>query len=305
VERRERERQVLGLDLLMQPPQLRLEGVDRDLELRERDDVLVAAAVPRERLVELGERLLRIAVHAHREHVVQELVARRPLDRPVAQLFAGLEDLLGPDVLDARLRQPLEVLGRVSEAVGMVDPHAVDHAFAHELDHLRMCRPEDLPVLLLEPTQLADVEEAAVEARLEVDVEEHLAQVEVAPERALVDRRHVVRDDVEDHAEPCAGELAELLLTAERLGDLPRVDHVVPVLRPLARAERRREIEVRDPEVAQVRNELPGGREAELGRQLQAVGRPEVRHASALRSSASRPERPRRGRGDRLRGARS
>ena len=126
----------------------------------------------------------------------------------------------------------------------MVDADTVDDALAHELDHLRMRRPEDLPVLLLDAPELADVEEAAVEAGSQVDVEEHLAQFEVAPERVLVDRRHVVRDDVEDHSEACGRELAELLLAPERLGDVTRVDDVVAVLRARARLERRREVEV-------------------------------------------------------------
>ena len=158
----------------------------------------------------------------------------------------------------------------------MVDAHAVDDAVAHELDHLRVRRPEDLPVLLLDAAELADVEEAAVEAGAQVDVEEHLAQREVAPERVLVDRRHVVRDDVEDHAEAGGGERAELVLAAERLGDVARVDDVVAVLRALARLQRRREVEVRDAELAQVRHELARLREAEVRRQLQAVGRAKV-----------------------------
>ena len=143
--------------------QLGLEGVDRDLELRQRRDVLEPARVAGQLVVELGEGLLRRVVDEQRHHVVQELVARRALDRPVAQLLARLDDLLGPRVLDAGVAQPLEVLLGVGEPVGMVDAHAVDQARPRELDHLRVRRPEDLPVLLLDPAQLADVEEAAVE----------------------------------------------------------------------------------------------------------------------------------------------
>ena len=112
VERRQREREVLDLDLLVEPPQLRLEDVDGDLELRELGHVLEAARVAGQLLVERRERVLRVGVHVQRHHVVQELVARRPLHRPVAQLLAGLEDLLRPHVLDARVREPLEVLRR-------------------------------------------------------------------------------------------------------------------------------------------------------------------------------------------------
>ena len=62
MKRRERERQVLDLDLLVQPAQLRLEDVHRDLELRQRRDVLEAARVAGDRLVELGQRVLRVAL---------------------------------------------------------------------------------------------------------------------------------------------------------------------------------------------------------------------------------------------------
>ena len=112
----------------------------------------------------------------------------------------------------------------------MVDAHAVDQARPRELDHLRVRRPEDLPVLLLDAAELADVEEAAVEAGAQVDVVDHLPQPFVAPERALVAGEHVVRDDVEDHAEPGGRELAELLLPAELGRDVARVGDVVAVL---------------------------------------------------------------------------
>src|SRR3954447_20974385 len=100
----------------------------------------------------------------------------------------------------------------------MIDTHPVDHTLAYELDHLGVRCPEDLPVLLLQATQLLDVEKAPVKAGAQVDVEEHLTQPEVAPERALVDGGHVVGNDVEDHAEPRSGELPELLLAAQRVG---------------------------------------------------------------------------------------
>ena len=64
-----------------------------------------------------------------------------------------------------------------------------------------------------------------------------VAQLLVAPERVLVDRGHVVRDDVEHDAEAGGGECAELLFAAELLRDVTRVDDVVPVLRPTPRLE--------------------------------------------------------------------
>ena len=119
----------------------------------------------------------------------------------------------------------------------MVDAHPVDQAFAHELDHLRVRPPEHLPVLLLHAAELADVEETPVEAGTQIHVEVHLPQLQVAPERVLVDRRHVVGNDVEEHAESRTGQLAELLLAAERVRDVAGVDDVVPVLRALPRLQ--------------------------------------------------------------------
>ena len=55
-------------------------------------------------LVQPRERLLAGRVDEERRDVVQELVAGRPLDRPVAQKLARLEDLLHPDVLDPPTR---------------------------------------------------------------------------------------------------------------------------------------------------------------------------------------------------------
>ena len=56
--------------------------------------------------VQRGQRRLAGRVDEQAGGVGHELVADRPLDRPVGQLLAGLEDLLHPDVLDAALAQP-------------------------------------------------------------------------------------------------------------------------------------------------------------------------------------------------------
>ena len=93
-----------------------------------------------------------------------------------------------------------------------------------------------------------------MDARAPVEVEELRAPERVAPERILVRRRHVVRDDVEHDAEPGLArgrrERTELVLAAEVLRDARRIDHVVPVRRAVPRLERGREIEVRDTELA-------------------------------------------------------
>ena len=296
VEGRECERQVLEPHLLVQAAQLRLEDVDRHLELCERRDVLEAARVARELLVERCERLLRLGVHAQREHVVQELVAGRALDRPRTKLFPRLEDLLHPHVLDAGITQARQILRRIREPIGMIDANAVDDAVTDELDHLGVRRPEHVPLLLLDAAELADVEEAAMESGAEVDVEEHLAQLRVAPERVLVNGRHVVRDDVEDDPEAGSRELPKPPLAAERLGDVPGVDDVVAVLRALPRLEDGREIQVRDAEVPQIGDELSRRGEPELGRQLKAVGGPHTRRNSAIERDSTTTSPPGTGR---------
>src|SRR5262249_60528778 len=91
--------------------------------------------------------------------VVRELVARRALDRPVAQRLAGLEDLLDPDVLDALRAQALDVAARVGEAVGMVDAESIDQALADEAQHDGMRGGEHLRVLDADARELVDVEE--------------------------------------------------------------------------------------------------------------------------------------------------
>src|SRR5262249_28419902 len=94
----------------------------------------------------------------------------------------------------------------------------------------------------------------------------------VGPERVLVHGGHVVRDDVEQHAEPCRAEVAERPLPAERRRDAGRVGDVIAVCRPRRGLERGREVQVADAELAQVRDELAGGVESEGGPELEPVG---------------------------------
>ena len=107
----------------------------------------------------------------------------------------------------------------------------------------------------------------------------------VGPEAVLAARGHVVRDDVEHHAEPGARELAERLLAAELLRDPRRVDDVVAVRRAGLRLHDRREVEVRDAELGQVRDELARLAEAEPRPQLQAVRGVERRAHQPRRST--------------------
>jgi hypothetical protein len=76
----------------------------RLLALRLRGDLGEAAALAGQLLVEAGQRLLGRRVDEDLRHLVEELVAGRPLHGPVAaQPLARLEDLLDPHALDPRL----------------------------------------------------------------------------------------------------------------------------------------------------------------------------------------------------------
>ena len=93
----------------------------------------------------------------------------------------------------------------------------------------------------------------------------------------------MVGDDVEEDPEPGVvgggAEAAELAFAAEVGGDAGRVGHVVAVQRTVPRLERRREVEVRRPELGDVRHgDLARVAEPEGGRQLEAVRAAPVRH---------------------------
>ena len=75
-------------------------------------------------------------------------------------------------MLDAAVAQPFEIAGGIGEAVGVVDAQSLDEAVIDELEDLPVRLLEDLGILDADAGELADVEEAAVPARLGVDVEE-------------------------------------------------------------------------------------------------------------------------------------
>ena len=174
----------------------------------------------------------------------------------------------------------------------MVDPQAVDDALAHERERQPVRLLEDALVLLPHGGEVVDVEEAPVAAGRLVEVEEPPPQLRVAPVAVRVVGRHVVGDDVEDHPEPGvaggARQRLELALAAELLGDRGRVDDVVAVRRARPRLERRRQVEVADAEVAQVRHELARLREAEAAAELEPVGRQQRGHATRRSRTSDR-----------------
>ena len=74
------------------------------LELGLEGELAEAPVVAGDLLPQRGQRRLAGGVDEQRGDVVEELVADGARDRPVAQLLAGVEDLLHPHVLDARRR---------------------------------------------------------------------------------------------------------------------------------------------------------------------------------------------------------
>ena len=174
VEARQR---LLDVDFERQPSRqlsrLVFECRPRLLELRLRRDLGERPPLPAHLLVETRQRRLARGIDEERCDVVQELVARRPVDRPVVpQALSGLEDLLDPDALQAGFPQSLEVPPRAGEAVGMIDADAVDHPLLHELDDLAVRELPHLRILGAHARELPDVEEASVRPGPPVEVEE-------------------------------------------------------------------------------------------------------------------------------------
>ena len=233
--------------------------------------------VAAELVPQLGQQRLAGRIDEQPADVVEELVADGARHRPVAgSRSLEAEDLLDPDPPGAAVAQAAQITRGIGEAVGMVDAQPVDHALLQQPQDQAVGRVEHLLELDANPGEVVDVEEATVAAADRVDVEEALAQLRIGPEAVGGIGRHVVGYDVEH--DPHAGavsrgrQLPEGRLAAEIVGEPRRVDDVVAVRRAGARLQRRAQVQVRDPEVAQIGDQLGGGREAELGGQLQPVG---------------------------------
>ena len=101
----------------------------------------------------------------------------------------------------------------------MVDPQPVDEAVAHELEHLRVRRLEHLLVLDAHAGELADVEEAAVEAGARVDVEELLRSSGSRQNGFSSLAAMWFGTTSSTTPRPAPRERAQLLLAAELVGD--------------------------------------------------------------------------------------
>ena len=124
-----------------------------------------------------------------------------------------------------------------------------------------------------------------------VDVEEALAQLRIGPEAVALVGGHVVGDHVEHESQPGGmggvGQRPQLVLAAEVGRDPGGVDHVVAVGGAGPGLQRRRQVDVRDAQVAQIGDQLACGGEAELRGQLQAIGGPRADRVAELKPPAS------------------
>ena len=277
-QRRQRTRQLLHGEARRQSLQaLELAG-ERPLGLVElglERDLGETTPVARHLLPECRERLLARRIDEQRGDVIEKLVAHCAGHRPVPQALGRqrrAEDLLDPDTLDPGLAQPPQVAGRIREPVRMVDAQSVEHAVAHELENLGVGDLEHLAIFLADRSELVDVEEAAIQAGLWVNVEEARTQIRVTPPAVLVRALHVVGDHVQHDAQAGVGELAQSQLAAEFGRHACRVDDVVAVGRARAGLQRRAEVDVTDAKITQVGHELANAREVEAPAELETVG---------------------------------
>ena len=221
-----------------QPCELRRERRTRDLELRLVRDLRERATLAGQLGVQLRHRLLAAGIDEERGRVVRELVSRRPLHRPVPQRARPARGSSRPRCgrrraraaargtrADSRARRGGRCEARrrgrratSSSTFACVTSNTSGSSTrtpaSSSTSKKRRCRP--------------------VAGSMSKNV---VRELRVRPEGVLVRRRHVVRDDVEDHAEPGGmrriAERAKLLLAAEIVGDARRIDDVVAVSRAL------------------------------------------------------------------------
>lgn len=135
---------------------------------------------------------------------------------------------------------------------------------------------EDLGILLAHAGQFADVEEATVTTGDGIDVEVLAPEGGIGPIVVGIVGGHVVGNDIEGDPKARlvggARQSAKAGLPAERVRQAPRVNHVVTMHRAGPGLERGREVQMRNAQVAQIRDQRPSFTEAEVGAELEAVG---------------------------------
>ena len=114
--------------------------------------------------VDVRQRGLPVAVDEEPPDQLEEVIARRALDGPpLAEPLARLQDLLDDDPRPGRrCAQPLEVLLRVPQAIGVVDAQALHALRFDPAQHEPVSVPEHPLALGPQPGQGVHVEEAPV-----------------------------------------------------------------------------------------------------------------------------------------------
>ena len=114
--------------------------------------------------VDVGEFAEAIGMHEQAVTDVEEVVAAGAFNGPVrAEEFAGLEDFFADDPgFGGAFAQAGEILERIAKAVGVVDAHAVEHAFVEPVEDAAVGGVEDVRALDANADEGVDIEEATV-----------------------------------------------------------------------------------------------------------------------------------------------
>ena len=259
------------------------------LDLRVERDLGEAPGLAGELDVQRGHLVLGGRVDEERRGVVEELVADRALHGPVAQGLAGVEDLLDPDVLDPALAQALAGSrpgrpgrrgGRRAGRPGRRRPRARGPCRGRPRrprgprrgsPRGRRCR------------RSAGTSRCRGPSRRSARAARSSAHQRFSSETPMwfgTMSSTIPRPRARSARRPSSPPRASLTRR--------RVDDVVAVARPGAGLQRRGEVEVRDPEVGQVGDELPDRGEVLLGRELEPVRRAEGAHRTRRRTFSDR-----------------
>ena len=138
-------------------------GVHDEVAAGDRD-VLEARALAGEALIDAVEMRLGVLVDEDAGEHVDEAIAGGAVDRPVlGQVLVVREDLLHHDPwADEGLVQPLQILARIGQPIGMVDAQAIDAAALGEPADQAVRRLEHRAVLDADAGEVGDLEEAPV-----------------------------------------------------------------------------------------------------------------------------------------------
>ena len=208
--------------------------------------------------------------------VVEELVAHRPVDRPVRAAARPGARIFSTQTCSApRVAQPREVAGGVREAVGVVDAQRRRSRRPQQLEHLAVRdarRPRGPPGA---PPPRSSMSKKRRWRPVRRSTSNTSRAAPVAPPAVLVAACPCGWGRCRgSRPRPGAGRARRSPSSPPSSSRDPRrVDHVVAVGRARAGLQRRRQVQVADPQVAQVGHELAGVGEGQVRPELEPVGR--------------------------------